>query len=101
MIFQYTHQQVMDGSKTLTSRIVKPNDNALCIPDNSLIALEDVLPDCGFRMLEPRELKLGMSFPDEYIILGNKRDQVRQIGNAVCCNVAQAIAERVVESLAS
>lgn len=39
MIFQYTHQQVMDGSKTLTSRIVKPNDNALCIPDNSLMAL--------------------------------------------------------------
>lgn len=54
---------------------------------------------CGFRMLQPHELKLGMSFPDEYIVLGNKRDQVRQIGNAVTCNVAEWITRQCIESL--
>lgn len=59
----------------------------------------DLIDDCGFRMLEPEELKLGMSFPTEYVITGNKREQVRQIGNAVACNVAEWIVERCVESL--
>lgn len=58
-----------------------------------------VVEACGFRMLNPRELKLGMSFPDDYVILGSKRDQVRQVGNAVACNVAQWIVARCVESL--
>lgn len=66
----------------------------------ALITPEEMLPESGFRMLEPEELKRGMSFPDEYIILGNKRDQVKQVGNAVACNVAQWIAERVMEALA-
>jgi DNA (cytosine-5)-methyltransferase 1 len=50
-------------------------------------------------MLEPEELKRAQSFPDEYVILGNKREQVKQIGHAVACNVAQWIAQRCVESL--
>lgn len=61
---------------------------------------EKMLPECGFRMLEPHELQRGMSFPDTYVILGTKRDKTRQIGNAVCPYVAQAIAERCVASLA-
>lgn len=60
----------------------------------------DLIDACGFRMLEPEELKLGMSFPKEYVITGNKREQVRQVGNAVACNVAEWIVERCVESLA-
>lgn len=83
------------------SEVVDPLPTVTTKDRFGLLTPEDVLPECGFRMLEPRELKLGMSFPDEYIILGNKRDQVKQIGNAVCCLVAQAIAERLVESLAS
>lgn len=59
----------------------------------------DLINSCGFRMLEPEELKLGMSFPKEYVITGNKREQVRQVGNAVACNVAEWIVERCVESL--
>ncbi len=66
---------------------------------HGLVSPELMLPECRFRMLEPHELKLGMSFTDAYVVLGNKRDQVKQIGNAVCPNVAQWIAERVMESL--
>lgn len=81
------------------SALSQPMSTIPGVNHHSLITPEDMLPECGFRMLSPEELKRGMSFPDAYVILGNKRDQVRQIGNAVCCNVAEAIARRVVESL--
>ena len=63
--------------------------------------VDALLPECGFRMLTPEELKLGMAFAQSYIITGNKREQVKQVGNAVTPPVAQAIAQRCVESLAS
>lgn len=71
----------------------------LGVNHHSLVTPEAILSECGFRMLEPRELKLGMGFADEYIILGNKRDQIKQTGNAVCPPVTAAIAERCLESL--
>lgn len=84
----------------LATIVASAGHHALVTPsETDFPSPDDLLPDCGFRMLVPRELKLGMSFPDSYIILGTQHDQVKQIGNAVCCNVAQWIAERVVESL--
>lgn len=51
---------------------------------HALIAAENVEPeDCYFRMLTPEEAKKGMAFPEEYVILGNNRDRVKQAGNAV------------------
>lgn len=41
------------------------------------------IEDCEFRMLEPREITAGMAFPKTYIMTGNKREQVKQAGNAV------------------
>lgn len=78
----------------------EPLPTMTTVERHALITPEQVLPECGFRMLMPEELKRGMSFPGSYIILGTKRDQVKQIGNAVACNVAQWIAERCIESLA-
>ncbi|MGQ7788179.1 DNA cytosine methyltransferase [Nesterenkonia sp. K-15-9-6] len=36
-----------------------------------------------FRMLQPHEITWGMSFPRDYVMLGNKREQVKLAGNAV------------------
>jgi len=47
--------------------------------------------DIGFRMLSNPELSAAQSFPDSYIFAGNKADVTKQIGNAVCPVVAQAI----------
>lgn len=55
--------------------------------------------DAEFRMLEPGEIKRGMSFPDEYVLLGNKREQVKMAGNAVTPNAARDIIAACVESL--
>ena len=56
--------------------------------------------DCLFRMLEPREIANGMAFPEDYIILGNRRAQVRQAGNAVTPPAARDLISAVAESLA-
>lgn len=55
--------------------------------------------DCLFRMLSPHEIKLGMAFPDEYLLLGNKREQVRMAGNAVTPPAARDLIRIAVASL--
>lgn len=40
------------------------------------------IDDCYFRMLQPSETALAQGFPADYIILGNKEDRQKQIGNA-------------------
>jgi site-specific DNA-cytosine methylase len=58
-----------------------------------------LIEECGFRMLEPQEeLKPGMGFGREYIVLGNKRDSTQQIGQAVCPPVAAALVGRLVDA---
>lgn len=66
---------------------------------HALVDPAELLNDCRFRMLEPHELKLAMSFPQSYVILGNKRDQTRQVGNAVAVAVAEWIVKQCVASL--
>lgn len=63
--------------------------------------VEEMLYHSKFRMLTPAELQKGMSFPEDYIILGSNKDKVKQIGNAVCPYNAYAIAERVLEAYAA
>jgi DNA (cytosine-5)-methyltransferase 1 len=63
--------------------------------DSFEIDIEDVL----FRMLEPHEIGRGMAFADDYVVLGNKRDRVRQYGNAVTPPVAELIVSALVETI--
>lgn len=49
----------------------------------------------GFRMLQPHELAAAQSFPRDYMFTGSKTEIVKQIGNAVCPKMAQALVEAV------
>lgn len=62
-------------------------------------ALMDLVMDAEFRMLEPSEIKRGMAFAASYVLLGNRREQVRMAGNAVTPNAARDILAACVESL--
>lgn len=64
-----------------------------------LRALAVTLEDCGFRMIQPHEIQAAMAFPETYKVLGNKRDKVRQLGNAVTPPVMRMLVERCVKSL--
>lgn len=47
--------------------------------------------DILFRMLQPDELKCAMGFGKDYVITGNRGEQVKQIGNAVDCEQAEKL----------
>jgi DNA (cytosine-5)-methyltransferase 1 len=65
-------------------------------------ALESVrVEDCTFRMLQPHEIQAAMAFDPDYVILGNSREKIRQLGNAVTPSVMEMLMERCMESLAT
>jgi DNA (cytosine-5)-methyltransferase 1 len=53
----------------------------------------------GARMLTEQELRRAMDIPESYIILGNARQRLRQIGNAVVPSVACTMATIVRKAL--
>jgi DNA (cytosine-5)-methyltransferase 1 len=65
----------------------------------SLITGPVDVQDCIFRMLTPAEIKVGMAFARDYILLGTKREQVKQSGNAVTPPTARDLGAAVIESL--
>ncbi|MEC7753825.1 MAG: DNA cytosine methyltransferase [Bacteroidota bacterium] len=55
--------------------------------------------DCYYRMVKAHEVKKAMAFEDDYIVLGDSREQVKQCGNAVAPPAMRDIMERVIETL--
>lgn len=49
------------------------------------------IEDIGMRMLKPRELAKAQGMPDDYILTGNRSEQVHAIGNSVCPVVAEVV----------
>lgn len=82
---------VTEAARTVTTT----GHQSLLAADRPTIDVDDVL----FRMLEPREIAGAMDFPREYVILGNRREQVRQAGNAVTPPAARDLVGVVAESL--
>lgn len=81
----------VDGTlPTATSR----DRNALVTPTEELS-----VDDCFFRMLQPHEIQAGMAFPSDYVVLGTKRDRVKQLGNAVTPPVMRELMRRAIQSL--
>ena len=66
----------------------------------SLVDAEQVVDDCGFRMLEPYEVAAAMAFPVGYIDTElTKKDQVKLAGNAVTPPVMTWLMGRVLQAL--
>lgn len=57
------------------------------------------LEDCYYRMLLPHEIQLGMAFDHDYIVIGNPKEKVKQLGNAVTPPVMKFLVERCIETL--
>lgn len=57
--------------------------------------------DIRFRMLTPRELARAQGFPDDYEFAGNREQVVKQIGNAVCVNLAAALCAELLKEKAA
>jgi DNA (cytosine-5)-methyltransferase 1 len=85
---------------TGTPRPVSEPIGALTTRDRYALVRGDLsIDDVLFRMLEPREIGRAMSFANDYVVLGNKREQVRQYGNAVTPNAAEVLVCALVEAV--
>lgn len=96
------HALLMTNNHVNRARpVTEPTQTMTTATTNALLAggptvdINDVL----FRMLEPREIARAMDFPADYRILGNRREQVRQSGNAVTPPAARDLVGVVAESL--
>lgn len=61
--------------------------------------LPPALADSTFRMLEPDEIRRAMSFTHGYTLLGNRRERIKQLGNAVTPPAAEFLIGRIAASL--
>jgi DNA (cytosine-5)-methyltransferase 1 len=52
-------------------------------------------------MLRPHELAAAQSFPRHYIFTGIRGEVVKQIGNAVCPKMAEALTAGYMQELAA
>lgn len=79
-----------------------PDSDALgTIEQHALVGevTDEEIEACTFRMLQPHELKLASGFTEDYVLAGNKRDRVAQIGNAVTAPAEAELVRRCLESL--
>ncbi|HEY9353736.1 MAG TPA: DNA cytosine methyltransferase [Nocardioides sp.] len=82
------------------ARTVREPVGTLSTRDRYALVRGDVdINDVLFRMLEPHEIGRAMSFADAYVVLGNKRERVRQYGNAVTPNCAEVIVCALAEAI--
>lgn len=82
---------------------IKEAARTFCAREGSALISPGAIPmidDCYYRMLLPHEVKLGMAFDSDYIVLGNSRDQVKQLGNAVTPPAMKWLVEQCVKTLA-
>jgi DNA (cytosine-5)-methyltransferase 1 len=77
----------------------EPMPTQTTIQGDALVGPQVAVEDCTFRMLEPAEIQLAMAFGGDYVVLGNKREQVRQLGNAVTPPAARDLIAAVVEAI--
>ncbi|MFV0362233.1 MAG: DNA cytosine methyltransferase [Suipraeoptans sp.] len=70
--------------------------------DRAAIVLNPIqnidINECTYRMLRPHEVQLAMAFDKDYVICGNSKEQVKQLGNAVTPPVMEDLIDRVVQS---
>ncbi len=82
-----------------TSHVVEPIDTVSTTDRASLVQPAPALEDCYYRMLRPHEIQAAMAFPQEYIVLGNSRQKVKQLGNAVTPPAMEWLVSRAIQSL--
>lgn len=79
--------------------LAEPMATQTTVQGDALLGPDIDVADCTFRMLEPHEIQAAMAFEARYVVLGNKRERVRQLGNAVTPPAARDLIAAVVEAI--
>lgn len=96
---QDAHLLVPYYSNGTARRVSDPMGTLSTVDRYALVRGDISVADVLFRMLEPSEIGAAMAFGADYIVLGSKRHQVRQYGNAVTPPVAELIISALVEAV--
>lgn len=67
--------------------------------NKTLVGKKPTLEDCTYRTLRPHEIQRAMAFEDEYVVLGNSREKVRQLGNGVTPPVQTWLTKQCLDTL--
>ncbi|MCX5336931.1 DNA cytosine methyltransferase [Streptomyces sp. NBC_00140] len=88
-------------TEALATVTASGNHHGLVTPDPRIAIVEgDIdIHDVLFRMLDPHEIGRAMAFADDYIVLGSKRERVRQYGNGVPPGMAEVLVCPLVEAI--
>ncbi|MEV7962368.1 DNA cytosine methyltransferase [Oerskovia paurometabola] len=88
------------GGAEMTTPTGEPVRTITTAGHQSLLTGQTVdIEDVRFRMLEPSEIKQAMAFPADYVMAGNRREQVKLSGNAVTPPSARDLVATVVAAL--
>ncbi len=98
-LIRWDHLLVPYYGKSTARQVDQPGGTVTTVDRNALVGPQVAVDDCTFRMLEPHEIQAAMAFVDGYVVLGNKRERVRQLGNAVTPPAARDLIAAVVEAL--
>lgn len=69
------------------------------VDGDALIGPDIDVDSCTFRMLEPDEIRAAMAFGSGYTVLGNRRERIRQLGNAVTPPAARDLISAIAEAI--
>lgn len=98
-LIRWDHLLVPYGRTGLVREVDHPMPAQTTIQGDALVGPSVAVDDCTFRMLEPHEIQLAMAFDAAYEVLGNKRERVRQLGNAVTPPAARDLIAALVEAI--
>lgn len=85
-LVQFNHNSKARSIKEPLPTVITKNKFSLAEPSAQGARL-----DIRFRMLQPHELAAAQSFRADYKFIGTRKEQVRQIGNAVPTQLARAL----------
>lgn len=78
--------------------VISEDDTPLTRKIKEFMAMYGII-DIKMRMLNIRELKRIMGFPDDYTLIGTQAEQKKFIGNAVEVNISMALCQAICERL--
>ena len=73
---------------------VYDTDSPMTVRIKQFMAMYCII-DIKMRMLQIKELKRIMGFPDDYVLIGTQSEQKKYIGNAVEVNMARVLCEAI------
>lgn len=98
------HHALIESKAFLSYYYKTHQASGLAEPLNTMTAMEKAslvqflgslkVEDLYYRMLQPGEIGKAMAFRDDYVVLGNGRQKVRQYGNAVTPPVMEMLIKR-------